>query len=157
MSSNQDWVPHIVVATVVEQRGKYLIVEERINGELRLNQPAGHWEQGETLQQAAIRETLEESGWDVAIENFLGVYEWHPPGLAYPFVRFAFAGKALRHYPQQALDEGIERALWLSLDELKARSAFHRGPAVLQCIEDYRAGRFHSMRAIQHLQDWTES
>lgn len=151
--SDSQWQPHVVVAAVVERDNRFLIVEERINGDLRLNQPAGHWEQGETLIQGVVRETLEESAWDIEVTQFLGVYEWQPPALGYPFVRFAFVGKALRHHPELTLDDGIERAVWMSEEELKACRPIHRGPSVLKCIADYRAGRFLPLHAIQHLVD----
>lgn len=141
MSSQESWQPHVVVATVVERDGRYLVVEEMIAGQLRINQPAGHWEPGETLVEAAVRETLEEAAYDVDITGFLGVYTWQPASLPYPFVRFAFLARALREHPGRALDQGILRALWLTPDELRARSAELRSPSVLQCIEDHRAGR----------------
>lgn len=145
------WQPHIVVAAVVEREGRYLIVEERINGELRINQPAGHWEPGETLVEGLIREALEETAWDVEPLGFLGVYEWQPQTLPYPFVRFAFVATAVKHHPERALDTGIERALWLTPDELQLRVDQHRGPAVMQCIADHRAGRVYPLSVIQHL------
>ena len=139
--SRSDWQPHVVVAAIVERDGRYLIVEEFIGGELRLNQPAGHWEEGETLIEATRRETLEESGWEVEPTAFLGVYTWQPNTLPYPFVRFAFVADALRHHPDRPLDEGIVRALWLTPEELQGREAEWRSPSVMQCIVDHRAGR----------------
>lgn len=149
--SGEDWLPHIVVAAVVEQDGRYLVVEETINGELRLNQPAGHWERGETLIEGVIRETLEESAWDIEPTGFLGVYAWQPDALPYAFVRFAFVARPVRHHPDRALDQGIVRALWMSPEELVQSRELHRGPSVLQCIEDYRAGRIYPLDLIRHL------
>lgn len=145
------WQPHIVVAAVVEREGRYLIVEEFINGELRLNQPAGHWEPGETLIEGVVRETIEESGWDIQATGFLGTYVWQPDSLPYPFVRFAFVAEALRHHPERPLDAGIVRALWMTREELQERREIHRGPSVLQCIEDYEAGRVYPLASVQHL------
>lgn len=145
------WQPHIVVAAVVEREGRYLIVEEFINGELRLNQPAGHWEAGETLFEGLVREALEETAWDVRPTGFLGIYAWHPQDLPYPFVRFAFLAEATEHHPERKLDDGILRAIWLTPEELLAKQALHRGPAVMQCIEDHRAGRVFPLDVIQHL------
>lgn len=150
-ATNPDWMPHIVVATIVERDDRYLVVEESVGGRLVLNQPAGHWEPGETLIEGAIRETLEESGWDVRPTALLGLYEWQPPDLAYPFVRVAFAAEAIRHHPERALDTGIERALWLTRDELVARSADLRSPSVLACIDDHAAGRCYPLEMIRHL------
>lgn len=143
-----DWAPHVVVAAIVERDGRYLIVEEMIAGERRLNQPAGHWEQGETLIEAVQRETLEESAWEIEPRSVLGVYVWQPASLPYPFVRFAFVADALRHHPDRSLDEGILRALWLTPDELLARSDELRSPSVMQCIEDHRAGRSYPLSMI---------
>lgn len=143
--------PHIVVAAIVEREGRYLMVEESIGGSLCLNQPAGHWEPGETLIQGMCRETLEESAWEVQATGFLGVYEWQPPDLPYSFVRFAFIAQALRHHPERALDAGIVRALWLSADELAAQPARHRSPTVWSCIEDHRAGRCYPLDLIRHI------
>lgn len=146
-----DWKPHIVVASVVEREGRFLIVEETINGELWLNQPAGHWEPGETLIEGARREAMEESAWEVEPTGVLGIYEWQSPGLPYPFVRIAFAAQALRHHPERALDHGIVRALWLTREELRAQSDRTRSPSVELCIDDYLAGRIYPLGLIQHL------
>ena len=145
------WQPHIVVAAVVERGGRYLIVEEFINSELRLNQPAGHWEPNETLFEGVVREALEETAWDVRPSGFLGVYAWHPTDLPYPFVRFSFVAEALKHHPDRPLDQGIQRALWMTREELLAQRELHRGPAVMQCIEDHRAGRIFPLDVIRHL------
>lgn len=148
---SEAWQPHIVVAAVVEREGRYLLVEEFINDELRINQPAGHWERGETLIEGVKREALEETAWDIEPTGFLGVYAWQPKSLPYPFVRFAFVANAIRHHPERKLDEGILRAIWLTPDELRAGSELHRGPSVMACIEDFSAGRVYPLSLIQHL------
>lgn len=150
-ATHPDWVPHVVVATVVERDGRFLLVEEQINGSLVLNQPAGHWEPNETLIEAAIRETLEESGWDVELTHVLGIYEWQPPELPYPFLRIAFAATALRHHPERPLDTGIERALWMTQAEIVDAGPRLRSPTVLASIADYRAGRLYPLSLVQHL------
>lgn len=142
---------HIVVATVVEREGRFLFVEERIAGASVLNQPAGHWEEHETLFDAAVRETLEETGWEVSLDAFLGLYEYQPPTLDYGFLRIAFLATALRHDPDRPLDEGIERAVWLSPDELREQAARHRSPMVQACVDDARAGRRYPLALVQHL------
>ena len=149
-ATNADWMPHVVVACVVERDGRFLLVEERIAGELVLNQPAGHWEPGETLVEAAVRETLEESGWDVQPTHLLGVYEWQPETLPYPFVRFAYVATALRHHPDRVLDTGIERAVWMTPDEIDASAARLRSPSVRACVADYLAGKRYPLTLIQH-------
>lgn len=142
---------HIVVATVVERDGRYLFVEERIAGATVLNQPAGHWEEGETLFEAAVRETLEETGWDVRLDALLGLYEFRPPELDYGFLRVAFLATALAHYAGRPLDEGIEGAVWLTADELRADTARHRSPMVQACVDDARAGVRLPLTTVQHL------
>src|SRR5690606_12829630 len=122
-----DWHPHVTVASVVAREGRLLMVEERIRGELVLNQPAGHLEPGETPAEAAVREALEETGWDIRLDAFIGCYQWQAPDGS-DYLRFAFAGTALLHHPERALDEGIERAVWLAPDELLAESSRHRSP-----------------------------
>jgi 8-oxo-dGTP pyrophosphatase MutT (NUDIX family) len=145
------WTPHVTVATLVEKDGKFLMIEEKINGEVVLNQPAGHWEANESLMQAAVRETLEEAGWDVLITGLVGIYEYQPPGQNFTFLRFAFAAKAVQHHPERVLDEGIERTLWMSLQEIKAVSWMHRSPMVQQCAEDYWMSKRYPLNLINHL------
>lgn len=143
---------HVTVACVVEREGRYLIVEESIGGEaLVLNQPSGHWEPGETLIEGAVREALEETGWDVEPQALLGIYEFKPDGLPYGFLRFAFIAEARRHHPERALDAGIARAVWLTPEELKASVARHRSPMVLRAIEDHRAGQRFPLSLLAHL------
>lgn len=109
-----DWSPRLTVATIAEREGRFLLVEEYADGaELVYNQPAGHLDEHETLAAAAIRETLEETAWEIQIDAVVGVYYWtHPKGDT--FIRTCFAGTALRHHPDQALDRGIQRVLWLT-------------------------------------------
>jgi 8-oxo-dGTP pyrophosphatase MutT (NUDIX family) len=147
------WIPHVVVASVVERGGRFLIVEERINGASKLNQPAGHWEQGETLVEGAVREALEETGWDVRPTHLLGIYHYDPAGLEYGFLRIAFVAEALQERVGHKLDHGIERALWMTRDELVASQARHRSPMVLRGVDDYLAGRRLPLDLIAHLNE----
>ena len=140
-----------VVAGDGPQAGKFLFVEESVGGRTVLNQPAGHWEAGETLLDAVVRETLEETGWDVEPTALLGVYEYEPPELGYGFLRFAYLARPLRHHAQRPLDPGIARALWLTRDELRAEAARHRSPMVQRCVDDALAGRQHPLALIGHL------
>lgn len=136
------WQGHVTVACIVEQEGRFLFVEELDSGGgLVLNQPAGHWDEGETLLQAAVRETLEESAWEVELTALVGLYDYKPAHLDYGFLRLAFAARPLRHHPQRQLDSGIERAVWLSREELVACADRHRSPMVLRGVDDYLAGR----------------
>ncbi len=146
------WDSHITVACVVEREGRFLLVEERAaDGSLVLNQPAGHWEEGETLHAAALRETLEESAWEVELSAVLGLYAYKPAHLDHGFLRIAFAAQALRHHPQRKLDDGIERAVWMSRNELAACAERHRSPMVLLGVDDYLAGKRYSLDLVNHL------
>jgi 8-oxo-dGTP pyrophosphatase MutT (NUDIX family) len=145
------WHPHVVAACIVERDGRFLIVEERINGALRLNQPAGHWERHETLIEAARRETLEETRWEVEPTHVLGLYHVDPPDLGYGFLRIAFVAAPRREHTQRVLDRGIERAVWMSRDEIAASRERHRSPMVLRCVDDYRSGRRYPLDLIAHL------
>lgn len=142
---------HVVAAAIVERDGRFLVVEERIGGTVMLNQPAGHWEPNETLLEAVRREALEESGWEVEPVAFLGAYEFAPADLPYSFLRFAFVCEPRRHDAQRVLDAGIERALWLTREELLARRAEHRSPALMACVDDYLAGKRYPLAVVAHL------
>lgn len=151
MSTASLWTPHVTVATVIERGGRFLFVEEEINGELVLNQPAGHWEANETLMEAAVRETFEETGWHVEVQALLGIYEYQPPGLDFTFLRFAFSARALSHDPEHKLDVGIHRWLWLDQHELRDQSYRHRSPMVQACTEDFWAAKRTPLTILHHL------
>lgn len=140
--------PDVTVATVVCREGRFLLVEESVRGQRVLNQPAGHLEADETLAAAACRETLEETGWEVDLSAYLGTYQWTSPDGA-AFLRFAFVGEAIRHYPDRALDDGIERVLWLDRDELAAAADRLRSPLVLSVVDDYLRGARHPLGALR--------
>jgi 8-oxo-dGTP pyrophosphatase MutT (NUDIX family) len=139
------WNPEVTVAAVVQRDGagnaKFLMVEERIGGRLVLNQPAGHLENGETLVEAVIRETREETAWRLRPEALVGIYLWRNPDNGRTFLRFAFCGTVDDHQPDQPLDTGIVRTLWLSQEQLLAQTARLRSPLVLRCLEDFRLGK----------------
>jgi 8-oxo-dGTP pyrophosphatase MutT (NUDIX family) len=132
--------PAVTVATIVVRAGAFLLVEETTRAGVRLNQPAGHLEAGETLLDAAVRETLEESGYRIVLTALVGIYRWQASETGATFLRFAFAGEVVAHEAGRALDTGIVRALWLPYDDLAARRDTHRSPLVLRCVDDYRAG-----------------
>jgi len=140
--------PVVTVATIVVRDAAFLLVEEETSAGLRLNQPAGHLEAGETLTAAAMRETLEETGYRITPTALVGIYRWQAPDTGATFIRFAFAGDVVAHDAARPLDVGILRVLWLSYDELVARRAMHRSPLVLRCVDDYRAG---SRRPLDHV------
>ena len=149
------WQPDVTVATIVVDGGRLLMVEESVSGRLVINQPAGHLEPDESLINAALRETLEETAWDVRLTAFVGAYQWKAPAQpdgsdGRPYLRFAFAAEPERHHPGRKLDEGIVQAVWMTPAELQARSAQHRSPLVWQVVADYLGGRRHSLDLLQH-------
>ena len=139
------------MATIVVRDGAFLLVEEETRAGVRLNQPAGHLEAGETLVAAAVRETLEETGYHVTPTALVGIYRWQAPVTGATFIRFAFAADVVAHEPHRSLDEGILRALWLSYDELSASRATHRSPLVLRCVDDFRAGQRRPLDLVTEL------
>lgn len=154
--SGKFWQPDVTVATVVVRDGRLLLVEETVQDALVINQPAGHLEPDESLVDAAIRETREETGWDVRPTAFIGAYQWQAPMAAdgsggRHYLRMAFAAEPLQYDAGRTLDEGIVRALWLTPDELAAESARHRSPLVWRVVEDFLAGRRYPLQAMQQL------
>ena len=137
----KNWFPHVTVATIVEKDGKFLIVEEDLHGKKILNQPAGHLDEGETLVQAAIRETMEEAAWLVEINHLVEFSQWTSPNSGTHFLRACFAATAIKHYPEQQLDDGIIQALWMTRDEVAANAHRLRSPLVLHHIDHFLAGK----------------
>lgn len=144
------WQPDTTVATVVVDQGKLLMIEEHAEDRLVLNQPAGHLEPDESLLQAALRETLEESAWTVRLRHFIGAYQWKAPTGRH-YLRFAFAAEPISHDPARALDEGIVRALWMTPEQLRQAHSRHRSPLVWQVVADYLAGRRYPLSALSQL------
>jgi 8-oxo-dGTP pyrophosphatase MutT (NUDIX family) len=141
------WKPDVTVAAVIEREGRFLLVEERIRGRLVLNQPAGHLEDGESLLQAVVRETLEETAWSFCASALVGIYLWKSPrGLT--TLRFAFAGSVGAFDSHRALDPPVIATHWLTLEELKEQSTRLRSALVTRCIEDYLSGRRLSLEAL---------
>ncbi|MEO7385787.1 MAG: NUDIX hydrolase [Gammaproteobacteria bacterium] len=143
--------PELTVAAVVEQNGRFLMVEERVAGRLVLNQPAGHVEPGETLADAVIREALEETAWTFVPEATIGIYLLGRDDGRNPFLRVTFAGRCVSHDNKRALDAGIERALWLSRTELVARSSQLRSPMVMRAVDDFERGVRYPVDLFQDL------
>lgn len=149
-TTSRPWTPRATVAAVVEQDGRFLMVEEQVDGGLRLNQPAGHLEDGESLLQAVIRETLEETAWHFRPEALVGIYRWRHPG-GETFLRFAFTGTVHDQDSSRPLDPDIRRTLWLDRDTLIAQQPQLRSPLVLRCVEDYLSGLRYPLELLQDL------
>ena len=155
---NTRWKPSVTVAAVIARDfggvQKFLLVEEETRDGLRLNNPAGHLDPGESPLQACIRETLEETAFHFKPTALVGVYlsrfeRQQPEGLLdITYLRFAFCGELGAHVEGQALDEGIVRTLWHTVDELRANVDMHRSPLLLRCVEDYLAGRRYPLELV---------
>jgi 8-oxo-dGTP pyrophosphatase MutT (NUDIX family) len=142
------WKPSVTVAGVIERDGKFLFVEELADGRRVLNQPAGHLDPGESLVAACAREVLEETAHRFTPTSLVGVYRWHYAKKGVTFLRFAFAGRIDGREEGRALDKEIIALHWLSRDKLAARAAEHRSPLVLQCVDDFLAGRHYPLELL---------
>ena len=134
------WKPSVTVAAVIERAGRFLFVEERIDGRLVLNQPAGHLDPGESLIAACRREVLEETAHAFEPRALVGVYRWHYAAKDVTFLRFCFAGDVGEADKRRQLDKEIVRLHWLAPAELAARKGDHRSPLVAKCVADFLAG-----------------
>ena len=145
------WKPNTTVAAIIERDGRFLLVEEQTADGVRLNQPAGHLEDHETLIDGVIRETREETAYEFTPEALLGVYHWRHPSKDITYLRFAFTGQLGQHHTGQALDDGILRAVWMTPEEIRASRAIHRSPQVMTCIEHYLSGQRYPLDVVTHL------
>lgn len=146
----RQWKPNVTVAAVVEREGRFLLVEEQTAEGIRYNQPAGHLEAGESLLNAVVRETLEESAWRFTPTALVGIYQYHQADSGITYLRFAFTGELADHDAGRKLDTGIVRALWMSVAEIRASRAKHRSPLLIQCIDDYLTGQRHPLDLLHH-------
>ena len=143
------WAPHVTVAAIIHHDGKFLLVEEKIKGELVINQPAGHLENNESFIDAVIRETLEETRWEFTPKNISGIYRWiHDNGETY--LRVCFAGDVIKEHKELKLDTEIEQAIWLTEEEIRTHTSF-RSPLVLKSIDDYLTGEKYPLSLIQDI------
>ena len=153
------WSPSVTVAAIVEDGGsppRYLLVEEHTPEGLRLNNPAGHLEPGESPLEAVVRETLEETACAFTPEAIVGIYlaRFQRPARGGhdaedgTYLRIAYRGRVGAPLPGRALDRGIVRTLWLGADEIRAQRDRHRSPLVVRCIDDHRAGRAYPLELV---------
>jgi phosphatase NudJ len=149
---DQRWRPSVTVAAVIERDGRFLMIEEETSEGLRINNPAGHLDPGETPAEGCAREALEETAWHFRPTQLLGVYisrfQRATTGEDITYLRFAFTGELGAEEKGRALDHGIVRTLWMTPEELRATAPRHRSPLVLRCLEDYLAGVRYPLEAI---------
>lgn len=140
------------MAAVIERDGRFLMIEEETAEGLRINNPAGHLDPGETPAEGCAREALEETAWHFRPTHLLGVYlsRFQRPttGEDVTYLRFAFTGELLHEEVGRPLDIGIVRTLWMTADELRATAPRHRSPLLLRCLEDYLAGVRYPLSAV---------
>jgi 8-oxo-dGTP pyrophosphatase MutT (NUDIX family) len=141
------WKPHTTVAAICEREGRYLLVREQIDGEVVFNQPAGHLEPGESLLQAVVRETMEETLHPFTPTALVGIYRYQAETIT--FIRFLFRGEVNAPLDGE-LDPDILSAEWLDYDEIVACRDRHRTPMVLQCIEDARRKSGYPLDVLSH-------
>lgn len=143
------WCPHVTVAAIVEQNGRFLMVRERSEtGNLVYNQPAGHLQENETLIQAVVRETLEETGWQITPTAVLNMRMFTSPINQVTYLRTNFIAEPVAHYPDFALDTVIDEALWMSEDDIIRYEGEMRSELVLQAVRDYRNGQSFSLDVL---------
>ena len=148
------WKPHATVAAIIERDNKFLMVEELIHGEHIYNQPAGHLDPDESLIDAVIRETQEETAWQFVPEAVTGIYLWRNPDSDNDedtFLRVAVCGSCINHDPEQALDDGVLKAVWMKRDELLDTNIKLRTPMIINCIDDYLAGKRYPLDLLTHV------
>jgi 8-oxo-dGTP pyrophosphatase MutT (NUDIX family) len=148
--ADRPWKPNVTVAALIEREGRFLLVEEETADGVRLNQPAGHLDQSESLVAACAREAMEETAWRFQPTELVGIYQWPRPQGDVTYLRFAFAGTLGEHQPDRPLDTGILRAVWLTPAEIAASRERHRSALVLQCVEDWLSGRRWPLDLIRH-------
>ncbi len=143
------WLPHLTVATMVQHQNRLLFVEERCDGEEVLNQPAGHVEKNESLIEAAMRETLEETGCEVRISALLGMYSHFAKDKNISYYRVCFIAQLIEQHHDRALDTDIIRALWLSPEEAMQQQHRFRSPLVMPCMQDFLKGQNFPLELIK--------
>jgi 8-oxo-dGTP pyrophosphatase MutT (NUDIX family) len=142
---NTRWKPSVTVAAIIEREGRYLLVEEETPEGLRLNNPAGHLDPGESPEQGVAREALEETAFVFTPKALVGIYlsrfQRASTQEDVTYLRFAYCGELGDFDAQRPLDTGIVRTLWMTPDEVRASADRHRSPLVQRCIEDHLAGQ----------------
>jgi len=144
------WKPGVTVAAVIERNNTFLMVEELIDGQRVINQPAGHLNDNESFVEAVIREVREETAWTFQPDALTGIYRWQHPEKKHTYIRTTFVGSVTDHDPDQALDKPVLRADWFTHDQLRQKDNL-RSPMVLRCIDDYLSGQRHPLELLQNV------
>lgn len=147
------WKPHVTVAAVVCRDERYLVVKEHIDGNVVINQPAGHLEPEETLVQAVQREVLEETAWSFEPRFLIGIYLLRRPEPDITYLRFCFGGDCTKFHTERSLDDDIIETSWMTIRELHDSKSSMRSPLVLRCVEDLMAGHAHPLQMLNY---WPE-
>ncbi|NKB76191.1 MAG: NUDIX domain-containing protein [Gammaproteobacteria bacterium] len=146
---NERWYPHVTVAAIAVKDGKYLLVKEIIEGVSVINQPAGHVEKGETLEQAVTRETVEETGWSFEPIYISGIYQYVAPN-GETYSRFTFFGELANYDAQAPLDSEIEQIIWMDRSDMSVHPGL-RSQSVLRCVEDYENGQQYPLNTVRQI------
>jgi ADP-ribose pyrophosphatase YjhB (NUDIX family) len=144
--TNDRWKPNVTVATLVQKNNKFLMVHEAPNGVEVYNQPAGHLDENENLMNAARRETLEETGWEVEITHYMGLYR-HIAKNGITYLRHSFLAVPIKHFPEMELDTGVIKAVWMSYEDIIKQNNL-RGPLVKRLLDDYLAGKTYTLEML---------
>jgi len=139
------WKPNVTVAAVIERDARLLFVKEEVDGQVVINQPAGHLEEHESLLQAIEREVLEETAWRFRPGFIIGIYLLHLEDKTY--LRFCFGGELIEQ-TSGSLDDGIVEPFWLSADELPGYRGSLRSTLVEQCVHDYLNGQRYPLSLL---------
>ena len=148
------WIPHITVAAVIERDSKFLVVEEKVKERTVYNQPAGHLEENESLTEAVVRETLEETGYRFSPGYVSGIYHWQQANSRETYIRIAFSGNLVNQDVAAVRDKNVIAVVWLDVETVRALPASRqRSPMLLRCIEDYLAGRRYPLSLLSYIDD----
>lgn len=143
------WKPNVTVAAVIERNGQFLVVEETSADGPVINQPAGHLEQYESFEAAVIRETLEETGYELTPTAIIGSYLWLNEVNQTTYLRTTYVGSVSDEPLSTTLDDGIICASWMTREQLENQSHRLRSPVILQTIDQYLLGNVYPLSIMQ--------
>lgn len=127
-----------VAGTLIPKDGKFLLIKSKVGDAAGLwNNPGGHVEPGESFEECAIRETLEETGYEVKLGRVIGTYNFEFKGKRFTKVVFEaeIVGGELK-----LQEEEIGSARWFALEEIVDESKFTFG--AIKSIQDFISNEF---------------